>query len=234
METIGLFFKTFWAPGEAMFKLSKKPRILVPLILVGVLQLGVGIVSLNKLDLGKLAVAQIERSPQGANMTEEQKQNIARLYRQFAPVIMVFGAVAPAIFVTIAAGIYFGIFTVLGRDGSSFKAFYAITLFAYVPLLLRQAASVVQLLTVPPEQLDVNDLGSLSLAVFLDRAEVGKVLFALASVVDLTSIWIMILLVIGYKYVTSKTVGTGLRATAVVVPYLFFSLIFAGLRMLQG
>src|SRR5262249_54462132 len=148
-----------------------------------------GLVSLNRLDLGKLAIAQIERSPQGANMTEEQKQNVARLYRTFAPVIVVFGAVAPAIFVTIAAGMYFGIFTVLGRDGSSFKAFYAITLFAYVPLLLRQAASVVQLMTVPAEQLDINDLGSLSLAVFLDRTEVSKVLFALASVVDLTSIW---------------------------------------------
>jgi hypothetical protein len=233
METLGLFFKTFWSPGEAMFMLSKKPRILLPLIIVGVLQLGVGLVSLTRLDFGQIALKQIERSPQAANMTEEQKQNAVRISRQLGPVFVIFGAVAPAIFITIAAGLYFGIFTVLGRDGG-FKAFYAITLFAYIPLLLRQAASVVQLFTVPPEQLDVNELGNLSLSVFLDPKEVSKLVFALASVVDLTSIWIMILLVIGYKYVTAKTVGTGLRATAVVVPYLFFSLILAALRSLQS
>jgi hypothetical protein len=54
-------------------------------------------------------------------------------------------------------------------------------LFAYIPLLIRQAASVVQLLAVPAEQIDVNDLGSLSLAVFLDRTEVSKVFFYLQS-----------------------------------------------------
>jgi hypothetical protein len=234
METLGLFFKTFWSPGEAMFLLSKKPRILLPLIILCVLQLGVGVVSYSKLDLGDIALKQIERSPQGANMPEEQKQNVVRLYRQFAPAFIFVGAIFTAILVTVAAGIYFGIFTVLGRDGSSFKAFYSVTLFAYIPLLLRQVAAVVQIYTVPPEQLDVNNLGSLSLAVFFERAEIGKVLYGLAGVVDVTSIWIMILLVIGYKHVTSKTVGTGLRATAVVIPYLFFSLILAGLQMLQN
>jgi hypothetical protein len=43
----------------------------------------------------------------------------------------------------------------------------------------------------------------------------------------------MILLVIGYKFLTTKSVGTGLRTAAVVIPYLIFLLIFAGLRMLQ-
>jgi hypothetical protein len=70
--------------------------------------------------------------------------------------------------------------------------------------------------------------------VFLDKTEVSKVVYALASVVDVTSIWIMILLVIGYKFVTSRSVGKGLRTVAVVIPYIFFSLIIAGLRMLQG
>ena len=53
METIGLFFKTFWSPAESMFLLSKKPRVLLPLIIVAVLQLGVGFVSLSRLDFGQ-------------------------------------------------------------------------------------------------------------------------------------------------------------------------------------
>ncbi|HLH30892.1 MAG TPA: YIP1 family protein [Terriglobia bacterium] len=232
METIGLFFKTLWSPGEAMFFLSKKPRILVPLILIGVLQLGVGLVGYAKLDYGQIVLKQLEKSPQGRNMTDEQKQNAAQIYRRFAPAFPILGAVTPPIFITVAAALYFGIFTVLGRNGS-FKAFYAVTLFAYIPLLIRQAASVVQIFTVPPEQLDINELGNLSVSVFLDPSSVSKVVYALSTVVDLTSIWIMILLVIGYKFLTTKSVGTGLRTAAVIIPYLFFSLILAGLRMLQ-
>src|SRR5437867_3874205 len=153
METIGLFFKTFWSPAESMFLLSKKPRVLLPLIIVAVLQLGVGLVSLSRLDFGQIALRQIERSPRGANLSEEQKQNAARVSRQLAPVFVAFGTIAPALFVTIAAGLYFGIFSMLGRT-AGFKAFYAVTLFAYIPLLVRQFASVVQLLGIPSEQID--------------------------------------------------------------------------------
>jgi hypothetical protein len=232
METIGLFFKTLWSPAESMFLLSKKPRVLAPLIIVAVLQLGVGLVSLSRLDFGQVALRQIERSPRSANMSEEQKQNAVRVSRQLAPVFIAFGTIAPALFITIAAGFYFGIFSMVGRTGE-FKAFYAVTLFAYIPLLIRQFASVVQLLGIPGEQIDVNELGNLSLALFLDRSDVSKVVYALASIVDITSIWIVILLVIGYKFLTPKSVGLGLRSTAVAIPYFFVSLIFAGLRMLQ-
>src|SRR5262249_21059075 len=233
METIGLFFKTLWSPAESLFLLSKKPRVLVPLIIVAVLQLGVGLVSLSKLDFGQVALRQIERSPRAANMSDEQKQNAVRVSRQLAPVFIAFGTIAPALFITIAAGLYFGIFSMIGRT-AGFKAFYAVTLFAYIPLLIRQLASVVQLLGIPSEQIDVNELGNLSAALFLDRSDVSKVVYALASVVDITSIWIVILLVIGYKFLTPKSVGLGLRSAAVAVPYFFFSLILAGLRMLQA
>jgi len=46
METLGLMFKTLWAPGEAMFLLSKRPRALLPLVLMGLVSLGVGIVAI--------------------------------------------------------------------------------------------------------------------------------------------------------------------------------------------
>src|SRR5262249_11887941 len=117
METIGLFFKTLWSPAESMFQLSKKPRVLVPLIIVAILQLGVGLVSLSRLDFGQVALRQIERSPQGANMSEEQKQNAVRVSRRLAPVFIAFGTIAPALFITIAAGFYFGIFSMVGRTG---------------------------------------------------------------------------------------------------------------------
>ncbi len=232
METIGLVFKMFWAPGEASVQMSKKPRVLATLILLGVTALGTGLVSLAKIDFGAAVIQQIEKNPR-ANLSEDQKQNFAKLYRTFAPVLVGLGAVFPAIIVAIATVIYFGIFTMIGREGD-FKTFFAATALAYAPLMVRQIIACIQIFAIPQEQLDLNALGSLSLQLVLDPLSSSKVLYALAGIVDITSIWIAVLLCISYKSVTKKSVGSGLRATAVIIPYLLVSLVFAGLRMLQS
>src|SRR5262245_9280888 len=126
MQSLGLVFKTFWAPAEAMFLTAKNPRVLVPLIVLIVFSLAVGLTSYAKIDFGDMVKQQLEKTRQGQNMPEETKQNVVRLYRTLAPVIVVVGAVSPVILVTIATVLYFGIFTMLGREGD-FKAFYAVT-----------------------------------------------------------------------------------------------------------
>ena len=233
MQSIGLVFKAIWAPAEAMFLTAKNPRVLVPLIVLVAFALATGITSFAKIDFGDVVKQQLEKTRQGQSMPEEQKQNVARLYRTFAPVIVVAGAVFPAILVTIATVVYFGIFTMLGREGD-FKAFYAVTVLAYMPLIVRQIVAAIQLFAIPTSQLDVNDLGNLSGQLFLDPASGSKVLFALAGIVDVTSLWIMVLLCIGYKAVTRKSLGTGLRVAAVVVPYAFVSFLLGLLRTLQA
>jgi hypothetical protein len=234
MQSIGLLLKVLWSPGETMSLLSKNPRVLAPLILISLLSLGGGTVTLFKVDFGEVALQQMERSGRANNMTEEQKQNAVRIAKMIAPVgVVVGGALGPALFTLIAAAIYFGVFTMVGREGN-FKTFYSLTLYAYLPIVVRQIAAVVRLYAIPPAQLDIQNLGGLSAQVFLDPASVSKAVFALAGVVDIVSIWIMVLLCIGYKFVTRKSVGNALRAIVVVAVYLFFSLIGAGLQMLQA
>ena len=233
MQSLGLVFKAFWAPAEAMFVTSKNPRVLVPLIVLTVCALAVGLTSFARVNFGDMVRQQMEKTRQGQNMTEEQKQNVVRLYTTFAPAIVVIGAASPAIIVTIATVLYFAIFTMLGREGD-FKAFYAVTVLAYMPLIVRQIVGAIQLFAIPSSQLDLNDLGNMSGQLLLDPASGSKILFALAGVVDVTSLWIMILLCIGYKTVTRKSLGTGLRVAAVVVPYAFVSFLPGLLRTLQA
>jgi hypothetical protein len=233
MQSLGLVFKTFWAPAEAMFLTAKNPRVLVPLIVLTLFALGTGLTSFAKVDFGDMVKQQLEKTRQGQQMTEEQKQNIVRIYRTLGPVLIVAGAAFPVILVTLATVIYFGIFTMLGREGN-FKAFYAVTVLAYMPLIIRQIVSAIQLFAIPTSQLDLNDLGNMSAQLFLDPASGSKVLFALAGVVDVTSLWIMILLCIGYKTVTRKSLGMGLRVAGVVVPYFIVSFLLGAARALQA
>src|SRR6267143_1045591 len=232
METLGLMFKTLWAPGETMFFISKRPRALLPLVLMGLVSLGVGIVAISKVDVGELALRQAEQAGRTQQMSE-QKQRMVQMVRTVVRVGVGFAAVLPTIVILIATAIYFGIFTMLGRD-ANFKTFFAVTTFAYVPIIIRSFVSLVQVVAVPPSALDLNEIGSLSLALFLDKTAVPRLAYAAATVVDIFSIWVVILLIIAYKFVTRKSVGTGLRTVAVAGVYFFFSLIGAGLRMLQG
>src|SRR5262249_48005285 len=118
------------------------------------------------------------------------------------------------------------LFTILGREGS-FKAFFSVTAFAFVPLIFRQLAGVLALSLVPLSALSVDELGSLSPSVFLDRDSVSPVVFAAVNRIDIVSIWILALLGIGYGFVARKSLSKTCRTAAVLSVFL----VFVGFRL---
>jgi Yip1 domain len=228
MQSIGLLFKVIWSPGEAMFMLSKKPLVLVPMLFLCLFSLATTLLVAMKVDYAELNMRMMERTSFVANMSDEQKAQMRQGMN--SPVRKGFGVVAAtigsAIAVVVVAAIYFGVFTILGREGS-FKAFLSITAFAFVPSIFRQLAMVLSAFVVPSSSLTLDELGSLSPAVFLDRDAVSPVLFAAVNMIDLVSIWILALLVIGFGFVTRKGLSKIARASAVFGVFL----LYAGYRL---
>ena len=95
MQSIGLVFKAFWAPAEAMFLTAKNPRVFGHAHRVGQF-LAVGLASFTRIDFGDMVRQQLEKTQRGQSMPEEQKQSVVRIYRTLAPVIVVAGALLPA------------------------------------------------------------------------------------------------------------------------------------------
>ena len=228
MQSIGLLFKVLWSPGETMFLLSKNPRVITPMVFLSLFSILTGTAILMKVDSAELAMRTIERSAQGRQMPEEQKE----LLRQRMHSLIVKGitfastVIVPLVMIVLIAAVYFGLFTMLGRDGS-FKAFLSITAFAFVPSIFRQLAAVLSAFVVPASSIMPDELGSLSPSVFLDRDAISPVLFTAVSSIDLVTIWILTLLVIGYGYVTRKSLSKAARAGAVVGVFL----VYAALRL---
>jgi len=223
MQSITLLFKVLWSPGEAMFLLSKNPRVLTPILFLTLFSILTGSVLVMKLDSAELAMRAIERSRGGSNLSDEQK---AQLRRQMdSPVVKGFTFVSAVLgallLVLIVAGIYFALFTMLGREGS-FKAFLSITAYAFVPTIFRSMAAMLSAYLVPPASLMPDELGSLSPAVFLDRDSVSPVLFTAVNSIDLVNIWVLSLLVIGYGFVTRKSLSKASRAAAVLSVFLLY------------
>ena len=130
-------------------------------------------------------------------------------------------AIGPVLMIVLVAGIYFALFTILGREGG-FKSFLSITAFAFVPTIFRQVAAVLSAFMVPTSSLMPDELGSLSPAVFMDRDSVSPVLFAAVNTIDLVSVWVLILLVIGYGFVTRKSLSKSSRAAAVIGVFMLY------------
>ena len=223
MESVGLLFKVLWSPGEAMSFLSKNPRVLAPMLFLCLLSMLTGGAILMKVDAADLALRTIERSSRGASLTDEQKAQIRQQVN--SPIIkgltFVSTVIGPLLLIAIVAGVYFALFTMLGREGG-FKAFFSITAFAFIPSIFRQFAAVLSVFVVPASSLMPDELGSLSPAVFLDRDSVSPVLFTGVNTIDVVTIWILILLVIGYGFVTRKSLSKTARAGAVAGVFLIY------------
>lgn len=228
MQSIGLLFKVLWSPGETMSSLSKNPRVLAPMLFLALFSLLTGAAVLMKIDSGELAMRAIERSTQGRNISEEQKALIRRQVNSpfVKGLTFVSTGIGPLFVVLVVAAIYFALFTMLGREGG-FKAFFSITAFAFVPSIFRQLAAVLSVFVIPPSSLMPDELGSLSPSVFLDRDSISPVLFTAVGAIDVVSIWILALLVIGYGFVTRKGLSKTTRAAAVLGVFL----IYVGLRL---
>src|SRR5205823_10947473 len=95
MRSVGLLLRVLWSPAEAMFLVSKNPRALVPIVFLALCSLAGGMVVMTKVPASELAMRAIERSPQGANLSNEQKDRIRQQIN--SPVARVFGIVSTVI-----------------------------------------------------------------------------------------------------------------------------------------
>jgi hypothetical protein len=180
----------------------------------------------TKVKFGELYMNLILHSPQAANMPEASKAQMQRVMNLPAIQFVFIGAALVGIIVSIlfVTVLYFGLFSLVGREGG-FKAFLSVTAFAFVPIVLSQMAGILRAFVVPSSLLMFDELFSLSAGAFLDRDSVSPVLFTAASAIDLSSIWTLCLLVIGYGFVARKSLSKVTRTAMVLAPYLAYECI---------
>jgi hypothetical protein len=222
MRSLGFLFKVLWSPGEIMFLIARNPCFGLPLLLLIGSSLITGAVVLTKIP--DLPLRAIEHSPNGVNISDETKDQLREQAASPATWIftMVLSGVRPVLLVFIISGIYFLIFTLIGRQGS-FKAFFSITTFSLIPTVFRQIVTMLSALLVPSSSIMPDELGSLSPAVFLDRDSVPPIVFAVVNMIDIVSIWTLSLMFIGFAFVIRKTISRRMRACVVIGVFLFYA-----------
>ena len=213
-----LVLKTFWSPGAA-FKEIADARIpaWAPIIVLTVIGLiSTAVITLN-IDPGELALRALEQSPQGQNLSAEQKDRIVQNASQgpFRYIGFAFAFVGPIVLTLVLSGLYFGIFMILGSS-ASFRTFFSLTAFAQLPLLIRNIAAALMVLLIPSSALSPQELGGIAVSTYLDPTKVSRTVFTAAQSFDLITFWVLILSIIAYGNVAPRRMSIITRSGAVL------------------
>lgn len=229
-----LVFKTFWSPGSAFEEIAESPvrpwAAILVLTIVGLISTGVITTIIPPAEMALLA---LEQSPQGSNLTDEQKERIAESTRNspFRFIGFVFAVVGPLLLVAVLAGMHFGIFMILGSS-AKYRSFFSLTSFAMLPLLIRNVAATLMVIFIPVSAINPLELGGIAPSAFLDPTEVSRTVFAIALSLDLVTFWVLILLIIAYRNVTPNRTSVITRTIGVLIPWLILVAGRVGLTLL--
>ncbi len=158
-ETLG---NIFFEPGETFAALRARPRFLVAGLIVLVLALVVTFLIMQKVNFGEFMTQQMEKNPQAAQMSPEQKEQTIAFWT--GPIGKVFVYVMPVVgtIVIFAAGAAIYLLGSMLMGGKlNYKQALAVWVYAsFPPAVLGGILAVIILFLKPAEEIDLNKPGA--------------------------------------------------------------------------
>jgi hypothetical protein len=207
----------FIAPKKTFEDLKRNSSWWVPWLISSVFALVFAVIAVQKIDMARFVQQQIDKSPSAQKRMEQatpeqRAQGMATITKvtfYMVPLFLLIGGL-------ITAAVLMAVFNFLLGAEVPFSRAIAITFYAGLPGILGSLLLIVSfLVSADPSTIDIagNPMPT-NLGFFLD-AQGNKILYGLASALDIFKIWWVILLGLGFSVASSNRkpdVGTGLTA----------------------
>jgi len=204
MSAIARIFGVFFSPGRTFEDIVRRPSWLLPLALLTVLSMGVSFAINQRINWREFMSQQIEKNPQAAQLSAEQKEQRIEGGAKISPVFTyVFGTLGPILLVLIVGLLMWGAYSLLGGITTNFSTSMGITAHACLTGLISSPLFILILYLKPPGTVDLENPVAANLAAILPE-DSAKWLVALCKSIDVFSIWTLILLSIGFATVNPK------------------------------
>jgi hypothetical protein len=230
MGEIGRLTGIIWEPKPVFEDLAARPRWWVPIVLLTIMSVvfvtaferRVGIDTFARQQLDK----QFQTNPQMSQLSAEQRDRAVSLSVTITKYSMFGGAVVGiAISTLLIAVIMLGMMNWLGGAGLKFKQAFSITAYSFIPSLISSVLTMVVMFLKNPEDFDLQRPLPANLGAFLSTQTTPKWLLGFASSIDLFTIWIMLLMALGFS-VFAKRMSFAKSLTLILIPWAVFVLIF--------
>ncbi len=219
-SSFGRLLAVLVAPGRTFRSIAERPTWLVPMV-ISVLLIGVvATVVMQKADMGEMVRARIEQS--GREMPQEAIDQQVEFMEKFGWIFGIVGTLFTSVMYVIAAAVLLAIFKLLGSD-LTFKQSLSTYLYGVAPLIVASLLALPVMLS--RESLSIEEVQGGSVLMsnlsFLAPEDAGAATRAALASLDVFSIWVIVLLVIGYRIVarvsTAAAAGTVIGLWLVVV-----------------
>jgi len=227
-SSFGRIISVLFSPKKTFEAIAERPTWAVAMITLAAIGAIVAIALFSKVDMTQMILE--GAAQRGQDVTEEQAEKIAAFSRYSAPIG---AAVWNILFYFAAALIFWVAFKVLGSE-LGYKKSLAVTVHGMAPALVAGLLSLVVVMT--KSEISVAQLqgGKVLLSNLGALAPEGAspAVVALLSSFDIFALWIVVLLVIGYRTVAKTSRGSTIAV--VVAAWLVAVGIGAGLATLRG
>jgi hypothetical protein len=221
----------FYEPGKVFADVAEKPRWGIAPLLVSTL-VGLALVYAISTHIGwEPTIRQtLANNPRTADMPADQREKAIATGTKVASIFGWVGAALGAPFsVLIIAGVLTGLFNGLLGTELKFAQTFAITAYALVVRALLAALLILLVYLKPPEEFNIQ-VSPFSPAAYMNRLENPKWLMSLAGSLDLFTIWVIILLALGFS-VAARKLSFSKSLTAIAIPWLIW---VVGMMALQS
>jgi len=201
---IGRLVGAFFSPKVTFTDIAQRPSWIVPVLVMTVLGIGVAFAMNQKVNWRDIASKRIEESPRAANMTAEQKEQQLAMSEKISPAITyALGAIGPVLSVVLVAAVLLLAYNVIGGANAKFGQAMGIVAHSYIPTILSTLFFILVLYLKPPGTVDIENPVATNVGAFLPDT-VPKALLSIAKSIDIFSIWVMLLIAIGFFAVNPK------------------------------
>jgi hypothetical protein len=207
---LGRILGVFLAPARTFAAIARRPGWVAPLLLSTVLSVLGTAVLFPRMDME--AAVREQLAARDETISEERVEKALAVQKRFAPLGYAWAVLAPTLVGLLIAAIFWLSFKAFGWE-LSFRQSFGATCHAFLPNLL--SAILLILFALRLERFNPADIGDLvrSSPAFLVDRHANPVMHSLLQSLDVFSIWVLVLLVVGYSVAAKVTRG---RAAAII------------------
>jgi hypothetical protein len=191
----------FISPGETFASIARQPDWVVAVLVIVVISLAAGVLIAQRVDFNTLAREAMEMNPQAASMPADRMETSVRFTAGLMKVSTYLSPFLSVLVLLIVSAVLLLVFRLFGGEGTFLQAF-STTTYAWYPRVVKGVLAAVVILS--RNSLSIFDLQNplMSNLGFLFDPKTQPLHFALASSLDIFSIWSLILLIIGFSQVS--------------------------------
>jgi hypothetical protein len=204
ISPFGRIIGVFFSPKATFEDIVRKPSWVLPIVLLTLFSIGVSFAINQRINWREFMAQQIEKSPQAANMSAEQKEQRIEGGAKFSPILTwAIGVCGPIVFALVVALVMWGAYNLLGGANTNFGTSFAITSHAALTGLVSSLLFILVLYLKAPGTVDLENPVATNLAAVLPD-DSAKWLVALLKSIDIFTFWTLILLAIGFATTNPK------------------------------